>query len=185
LSYEIAVPAGHGLALWEALMAAGAELGIVAYGTEAMHVMRAEKGFIMMGDETDGTVIPQDLNLGWAISKKKADYLGKRGQERTYLASPDRWKLAGFETLDGSVIPDGAYILAPGVNANGQGNVQGRVTSTYYSPTLKKGIAMGLIKGGLGRTGEVVEFSAITGAPVKAKIADPVFYDKEGEKQNG
>ena len=185
LSYEIAVPAGHGLALWEALMAAGAEHGIVAYGTEAMHVMRAEKGFIMMGDETDGTVIPQDLNLGWAISKKKADYLGKRGQERTYLASPDRWKLAGFETLDGSVIPDGAYILAPGVNANGQGNVQGRVTSTYYSPTLKKGIAMGLVKGGLSRMGEVVEFSAISGAPIKAKVVDPVFYDKEGEKQNG
>jgi sarcosine oxidase subunit alpha len=184
LSYEIAVPASHGLALWEALIAAGQEFGVVPYGTEAMHVMRAEKGFIMMGDETDGTVIPQDLNLGWAISKKKADYLGKRGQERTFLASPDRWKLAGFETLDGTVIPDGAYILAPGVNANGQGNVQGRVTSTYYSPTLKRGIAMGLIKGGLDRIGEVVEFSAITGNPVKAKIVDPVFYDKEGEQQN-
>ena len=109
------------------------------YGTEAMHVMRAEKGFVMIGDETDGTVMPQDLNLGWAISKKKADYLGKRGQERTYLSRPDRWKLAGFETLDGSVIPDGSYILAEGFNANGQRNTQGRVTSTYHSPTLKKG----------------------------------------------
>jgi sarcosine oxidase, subunit alpha len=184
LSFEIAVPASQGRALWDRLVEAGQEFGVVPYGTEAMHVMRAEKGFIMIGDETDGTVIPQDLNLDWAISKKKADYLGKRGQERTYLASPDRWKLAGFETLDGTVIPDGAYILAPGVNGNGQGNTQGRVTSTYYSPTLKKGIAMGLIKGGMGRQGDVVEFNTASGGTVKAKVVDPVFYDKAGEMQN-
>ena len=185
LSYELAVPASYGLQLWQKLIEAGAEFGVQPYGTEAMHVMRAEKGFIMIGDETDGTVIPQDLNLGWAISKKKADYLGKRGQERSFLANPDRWKLAGFETLDGSVIPDGAYITAPGVNANGQGHTQGRVTSTYYSPTLKKGIAMGLIHGGLARIGDVVEFTRIGGAPVKAAVVDPVFYDKEGARNNG
>ena len=185
LSYEIAVPASHGLALWQALIAAGAEFGVQPYGTEAMHVMRAEKGFIMIGDETDGTVIPQDLNLGWAISKKKADYLGKRGQERVYLARADRWKLAGFETLDGSVIPDGAYIPAEGHNPNGQRNTQGRVTSTYHSPTLGKGIAMGLIRGGLDRIGEVVEFTKMGGGTVQARVCDPVFYDKEGEKGNG
>ncbi len=184
LSYEIAVPASLGAAFWEALYKAGAEFGVMPYGTEALHIMRAEKGFIMIGDETDGTVIPQDLNLGWAISKKKADFLGKRGQERTYLASPDRWKLAGFETLDGSVVPDGAYILATGRNANGQGNTQGRVTSTYYSPTLKRGIAMGLIKGGMDRLGDVVDFNTVSGGTVKAKVVDPVFFDKDGEKQN-
>lgn len=184
LSYEIAVPASMGAAFWEALHKAGAEFGAMPYGTEALHIMRAEKGFIMIGDETDGTVIPQDLNLGWAISKKKADFLGRRGQERNYLASPDRWKLAGFETLDGSVVPDGSYIVAAGKNANGQGNTQGRVTSTYYSPTLKRGIAMGLIKGGLSRIGDVVEFNTVTGGTVKAKVVDPVFYDKDGEKQN-
>ena len=184
LSYEIAVPASHGLALWEKLVAKGAALGVQPYGTEAMHVMRAEKGFIMMGDETDGTVIPQDLNLGWAISKKKADYLGKRGQERTYLARPDRWKLAGFETLDGSVIPDGAYIIAEGRNPNGQRNTQGRVTSTYHSPTLGRGIAMGLILGGLTRIGDEVDFNTVTGGTVTARVVDPVFYDKEGEMQN-
>ncbi len=184
LSYEIAVPASMGAAFWAALHKAGAEFGAMPYGTEALHIMRAEKGFIMIGDETDGTIIPQDLNLGWAISKKKADYLGKRGQERTYLASPDRWKLAGFETLDGSVVPDGSYIVAPGTNANGQGNTQGRVTSTYYSPTLKKGIAMGLVRGGLDRIGDVVEFNTVTGGTVKAKVVDPVFYDKDGEKPN-
>ena len=185
LSYEIATPASFGAELWDKLMAAGADLGVMPYGTEAMHVMRAEKGFIMIGDETDGTVIPQDLNLGWAISKKKADYLGKRGQERSFLASPDRWKLAGFEALDGSVLQDGAYITLPGVNANGQANTQGRVTSTYYSPTLKKGIAMGLIKGGLARIGDVVEFTKIGGGTVPARVVDPVFYDKEGANQNG
>ncbi len=184
LSYEIAVPASHGLALWQQLIDAGADLGVQAYGTEAMHVMRAEKGFIMMGDETDGTVIPQDLNLGWAISKKKTDYLGKRGQERTYLARTDRFKLAGFETLDGSVIPDGAYIVADGLNANGQRNTQGRVTSTYFSPTLGKGIAMGLIRGGMDRLGDEVEFNTLTLGTVKARVVDAVFYDQEGEKQN-
>jgi sarcosine oxidase, subunit alpha len=184
LSYEIAVPASHGAAFWEALQAAGAEFGAMPYGTEALHVMRAEKGFIMIGDETDGTVIPQDLGLDWAISKKKADYLGKRGQERTYLASPDRWKLVGFETPDGSVIPDGAYIIDAGVNGNGQRNVQGRVTSTYHSPTLKRGIAMGLLRHGPARMGETVEFNTAVGGTVKARVVNPVFFDKDGEKQN-
>ena len=184
LSYEIAVPAAQGKAFWEALHKAGAEFGVMPYGTEGLHVLRAEKGFIMIGDETDGTVIPQDLNLDWAISKKKADFLGKRGQERPYLASPDRWKLVGLETLDGSVIQDGAYAPAPGVNANGQRNTQGRVTSTYYSPTLGKGIAMALVKGGLTRKGEVIEMTKLDGGTVQARIVDPVFYDKDGEKQN-
>ena len=184
LSYEISVPASEGRAFWDALHAAGAEFGAMAYGTEALHILRAEKGFIMIGDETDGTVIPQDLNLGWAISKKKADFLGKRGQERVFLAGSDRWKLVGLETVDGSVIPDGAIAVAPGVNANGQRNTEGRVTSTYYSPMLKRGIAMGLVRGGLARIGETVEFPKIGGGSVTAKIVDPVFYDKEGEKPN-
>ncbi|EEW26077.1 sarcosine oxidase subunit alpha family protein [Rhodobacter ferrooxidans] len=184
LSYEIAVPAGQGLAFWQALHDAGAEFGAMPYGTEALHIMRAEKGFIMIGDETDGTVIPQDLNLGWAISKKKADFLGKRGQERSFLADPDRWTLVGLETVDGSVIPDGAIAVAAGLNGNGQRNTQGRVTSTYYSPTLKRGIAMGLVKNGAQRLGEVIEFPKVGGGSVWAKIVDQVFFDKEGEKQN-
>ena len=184
LSYEIAVPASYGAAFWAACVEAGKALGAMPYGTECLHVMRAEKGFIMIGDETDGTVIPQDLGLDWAISKKKTDYLGKRGQERVYLASPDRWKLVGFETLDGSVVPDGSYIVADGVNGNNQRNVQGRVTSTYHSPTLKRGIAMGLLKQGPARMGEVVEFNTVAGGTVKARVRDTVFFDKDGEKQN-
>lgn len=184
LSFELSVPASHGRALWDALLEAGEEYGVMPYGTEAMHVMRAEKGFIMIGDETDGTVIPQDLNMDWAISKKKEDYLGKRAQERSHMADPNRWKLVGLETLDGSTLPDGAYATAPGTNANGQRNTQGRVTSTYHSPTLGRGIAMGLVHNGLDRMGEVLEFPKVDGGIVKAKIVDQVFYDKDGEKQN-
>jgi sarcosine oxidase subunit alpha len=184
LSYEIAVPAAQGRAFWDACLRAGEPFGIMPYGTEALHVMRAEKGFIMIGDETDGTVIPQDLGLDWAISKKKPDYLGKRGQQREYLASPDRWKLVGLESLDGGVLPDGAYAIARGVNGNGQRNVEGRITSTYYSPTLKRGIAMGLIAHGPERMGQTVVFGTAEGGEVKARIVSPVFYDKDGEKQN-
>ncbi|MGD9918488.1 MAG: sarcosine oxidase subunit alpha family protein [Paenirhodobacter sp.] len=182
LSYEIAVPANMGAAFWEAVNKAGAEFGAMPYGTEALHVMRAEKGFIMIGDETDGTVIPQDLGLDWAISKKKADFLGKRAQARVEMARPDRWKLVGLETLDGSVMPDGVIAPAEGSNANGQRNTQGRVTSTYYSPTLKKGIAMGLVLHGPERMGEVLDFPADAGKVFKARIVDPCFYDKDGEK---
>jgi sarcosine oxidase subunit alpha len=185
LSYEIAVPAGQGLAFWEAVHAAGQAHGIMPYGTETLHILRAEKGYIMIGDETDGTVTPLDLNLGWAVSKKKADFLGKRGMERSYLARPDRWKLVGLETLDGSVLPDGAYAVADGVNDNGQGRTQGRVTSTYHSANLGRGIAMGLIERGPDRLGEVVEFTNGKGPRVSARIVDPVLLDREGVRLDG
>ena len=184
LSYEIAVPAKQGLAFWGELIEAGKEFQVMPYGTEALHVMRAEKGFIMIGDETDGTVIPQDLNLDWAISKKKDDYLGKRAQERSFMVNPSRWKLVGLETLDGSVLPDGAYAIADGVNPNGQKSTQGRITSSYFSPTLKRGIAMGLVMNGPDRSGEIIEFPKIDGTIIRAKITSPVFYDPDGEKQN-
>ena len=184
LSYEIAVKASEGRALWDALLAAGASANITPYGTEALHIMRAEKGFIMIGDETDGTVIPQDLGLNWAISKKKEDYIGKRAQERSHMTDAKRWKLVGLETVDGGVLPDGAYATAEGINANGQRETQGRVTSTYHSPTLDRGIAMGLVLNGPDRMGEVLEFPRLDGTVMRAKIVDPVFFDKDGEKQN-
>ncbi len=184
LSYEIAVPASQGQALWDKLVEAGRDHGITPYGTEALHIMRAEKGFIMIGDETDGTVIPQDLGLHWAISKKKDDFLGKRAQERDHMTDPLRWKLVGLETVDGSVLPDGAYAVAEGLNANGQRKTQGRVTSSYHSPTLGRGIAMGLVERGPDRMGEVLLFPDLNGSSFEAKIVDPVFYDPDGEKQN-
>ncbi|WP_425039411.1 sarcosine oxidase subunit alpha family protein [Primorskyibacter sp. S187A] len=185
LSYEIAVPAGRTLELWEKLMEAGAEYGAMPYGTECLHIMRAEKGFIMIGDETDGTVIPQDLGLQWALSKKKEDYMGKRAHARIDMARDDRWQLVGLETTDKSVLPDGAYAVGSGNNENGQRNMIGRVTSTYFSPTLERGIAMGLVEHGPQRMGEVITFMRDDGTTeVKAKIVDPVFFDKDGEKQN-
>ncbi len=184
LSYEIAVPAHQGQAFWDMLMDAGQAFDVMPYGTECLHILRAEKGFIMIGDETDGTVIPQDLGLGWAISKKKDDYLGKRAQERSFMDNPDRWQLVGLQTLDGSVLEDGAYAIADGDNANGQRNTQGRVTSTYHSPTLGHGIAMGLVHNGPNRMGEVIEFTGVERGNKKAKIVSPVFYDPDGEKQN-
>ena len=184
LSYEIAVPSGQGRGFWDALLEAGEAFDVMPYGTEALHVMRAEKGFIMIGDETDGTVIPQDLGLNWAISKKKDDYLGKRAQQRPHMTDPKRWKLVGLETTDGSVLPDGAYAVADGDNANGQRNVQGRVTSSYLSPTLECGIAMGLVLHGPDRMGEVIGFALLDGSVAEAKIVDPVFFDRDGEKQN-
>jgi len=156
----------------------------MAYGTEALHIMRAENSFIMIGDETDGTVIPQDLGLHWAISKKKEDYLGKRAQERSHMTDPERWQLVGLETLDGTALPDGAYAVASGTNANGQKNTQGRVTSTYMSPTLGKGIAMGLVKHGPERMGEIIDFPMLDGSTKQARIVSPVFFDPDGEKQN-
>ena len=154
------------------------------YGTECLHILRAEKGFIMIGDETDGTVIPQDLGLNWAISKKKDDFLGKRAQERSHMTDPNRWKLVGLETLDGSVLPDGAYAVTDGHNENGQRNMIGRVTSSYYSANLDRGIAMGLVQHGPDRMGEVIDFPDLDGRIIKAKIVDQVFFDKDGEKQN-
>ncbi len=184
LSYEVAVPAGRGLEFWQACLAAGADLGVMPYGTEALHVMRAEKGFIMIGDETDGTVIPQDLGLDWAIARNKPDYLGKRAQMRPEMTRPDRWRLVGLETLDGSVIPEGAQALGEGTNANGQRNVIGRVTSTYRSPTLGRGIALGLVARGPERMGEVIRLAAPGIAPVAARIVSPVFHDPEGRRQD-
>ncbi len=185
LSYEIAVPASQGQAFWDAALAAGKAFGIAPYGTEALHVMRAEKGFIMIGDETDGTVIPQDLNLGWAISKKKTDFLGKRAQQRSHMTDPNRKQLVGLLTEDSqTVLPDAAHAVEGKKRANGMENIIGHVTSTYYSPTLGHSIAMALIKGGSQRMGETLSFPVAEGRIIRAKVVDPVFLDKEGERQN-
>jgi len=185
LSFEIATPANHGGVLWQALLEAGGPLGLMPYGTEALHVMRAEKGFVMIGDETDGTVIPQDLGLGWAVSKKKADFLGKRAQERIDLTRPGRKQLVGLETAEAAqVLPEGAHAVAE-VRPDGQKmRTIGHVTSTYFSPTLERSIAMALIEGGAGRMGEALSFPLAGGKVMKARIVDPVFLDKEGARQN-
>ena len=183
LSYEVATPANLGRGLWDAILAAGAEFGIEAYGTEALHVLRAEKGYIVIGDETDGTVTPGDVGLDGLVSKKKSDFIGKRSLEQSFLKSTGRKQLVGLLTEDPTeVLPDGAYAVR-NVKDKPPMEMIGQVTSTYYSPTLDRSIAMALIENGRSRMGEIVSFP-LDGKVVRAKIADPVFYDKEGSRQN-
>src|SRR5690606_10602815 len=110
--------------------------------------------------------------LDWAISKKKPDYIGKRAQTRSFMKDGGRWQLVGLESMDGHVLPDGAYAVEPGVNANGQRRTQGRVTSSYHSPTLDRPIAMGLVRHGPARMGQVLEFPLPSGEVMKARIVD-------------
>ncbi len=183
LSYEVATPANFGRGLWDAILAAGAEFGIEAYGTEALHVLRAEKGYIVVGDETDGTVTPQDVGLDGLVSKKKADFIGKRSLEQSFLRSAGRKQLVGLLTEDPKeVLPDGAYAVRA-VKDKPPMEMIGQVTSSYYSPTLDRSIAMALIENGRSRMGETLSFPLV-GKVVRARITDPVFYDKEGSRQN-
>ncbi len=183
LSYEIATPSNFGRGLWDAILEAGAEHDIEVYGTEALHILRAEKGFIVIGDETDGTVTPLDVGLNWAVSKKKPDYIGKRSLEQPHLKAAGRKQLVGLLTEDDQqVLPDGAYAVAV-VKDKPPMDMIGQVTSSYWSPTLKRSIAMALIQDGQNRMGETISFP-LEGKVVKAKIVDPVFYDKEGARQN-
>ena len=186
LSYEVAVPASHGQQLWDRLLEAGAPLSAMPYGTEALHVMRAEKGFIMIGDETDGTVTPHDLGLSWAVSKKKDDFIGKRGLERADLTRPDRLRLVGLETLDPNVVlPDGIHAGDGKLPAYGplppRQRTIGHVTSTYRSPTLGRSIAMATIAGGHGRHGETL-YVPMEDRTLEVTVVPPVFLDPKGER---
>ena len=184
MSYELATPAGYGLSLWKALLEAGEEFGIEPYGTEALHVLRAEKGYIVIGDETDGTTTPDDVGLSGMVSKKKADFLGKRSLEQSYLKGPGRKQLVGLLTEEpNDVLPDGAYAVAE-VKDKPPMKMIGQVTSTYMSPTLGRSIAMALIENGRARMGETISFPLEGGKVVKAKITDTVFYDKDGGRIN-
>ena len=178
MSYEFAVPTAYGRALWDALMAAGQPFNIGPYGTEAQHILRAEKGFVVIGDETDGTVTAHDVGMSWAVSKKKEDFIGKRAMERSDLTRPDRKQLVGLLSEDPQeVLPDGAHAVE-------NDKAIGHITSTYWSPTLKRSIAMALINGGHGRFGEVLTISTGAKTSARAVVCDPVFYDKTGERQN-
>ena len=183
-SYEVATPANLGRGLWDAILAAGEEFGIEAYGTEALHVLRAEKGYIVVGDETDGTTTPIDVGLEGLVSKKKADFIGKRSLEQSYLKGPNRKQLVGLLTEDpNEVLPDGAYAVRE-VKDKPPMAMIGQVTSTYMSPTLGRSIAMALIENGRARMGETISFPLEGGKVVKAKLVSPVFYDQDGGRIN-
>jgi sarcosine oxidase, subunit alpha len=183
LSYEVATPAHYGRGMWDAIIESGEEFGLEVYGTEALHVLRAEKGFIVIGDETDGTTTPYDVGLGGLVSKKKADFIGKRSLELAHLKDPNRKQLVGLLTEDPQeVLPDGAYAVAE-VKDKPPMEMLGQITSSYWSPTLGRSIAMALIANGRARMGETMSFP-LADKVVRAKLVEPVFYDKEGQRQN-
>ncbi len=182
LSFEIALPASQGLELWNALMEAGREFHLEPFGTEALHVLRAEKGFIMIGEETDGTVTPQDLGLDWAVSEEKKDFLGKRAQQRPFLTRSGRWKLVGLETIEANAeLPAGSHAAGGETTAHGFPKAVARITSSYHSPVLNRTVALGLVERGPERMGEIIQFGTKNGN-VDAKIVSPVFYDPEGSQ---
>ena len=178
LGYEVNVPAGHALAVWEALWAAGAPYDACAYGTEAMHVLRAEKGYIVVGQETDGTVTPEDLGLGWAVGKAKADFVGKRSLAMMDLQATDRPQLVGL--LPAHLPQEGAQIVDRADPPIGSAAL-GHVTSAYDSATLGRPMALALLAGGRRRMGHTVHITTATGT-MPATIVAPVFYDQEGAR---
>jgi sarcosine oxidase subunit alpha len=184
LSYEINVQPSYAVALWQAVMAAGAKYGITPYGTEAMHVLRAEKGFIIVGQETDGTVTPHDLGMSWIVSKQKKDFLGKRSLTRPDTARPDRKQLVGLLTENPhEVIPEGGQIVAE-LKDKPPMAMLGHVTSSYYSPNCGHSIALALVRNGRGRMGETV-YVPLEGRTIRARIAEPKFYDPDGKRIDG
>jgi sarcosine oxidase subunit alpha len=184
LAYEVNLPANYGRFMWEKLMEAGAQYDITPYGTETMHVLRAEKGYVIVGQDTDGSITVDDLGMSWAVSKTKADFIGKRSLTRPDTARTDRKQLVGLLTeLPDSVLPEGAQLINdPG--AATPVPMVGHVSSSYYSACCGHSIAMALVKNGRQRMGETVYAPLSDGRVLKATITKPLFYDKEGAKSN-
>lgn len=171
LAYEVNVDGRRGLELWRKIAAAGS---VTPYGTETMHVLRAEKGYPIIGQDTDGTVTPQDLGMGWIVSKKKRDFVGKRSFERLDTARPDRKHLVGL--LPDDLLAEGAQI----VDVPGGRTAAGYVTSSYRSAALGRPFALALVRGGRQRIGETVHVDGTA-----ARIVSPVLYDEEGLRRDG
>jgi sarcosine oxidase subunit alpha len=185
LAFELNVPTWHGLALWEAVMAAGAPCDITPYGTEAMHVLRAEKGYPIIGQETDGTVTPQDLGLGWAVSTKK-DFIGRRSHRRPDSQRPDRKHLVALLPTDpDALLPEGAQLVAPDADlAATPVPMLGHVTSSYRSAALGRTFALALVKGGRDRIGERVLAPLVEGT-IEAEVVESVVFDPENRRRDG
>ncbi len=183
LGFEINVPTAYGRALWERLMAEGAKYDITPYGTEAMHVLRAEKGFIIVGQDTDGTLTPYDAGLDWAVGKKKPDFVGRRSLARPDIVATGRKQLVGLLTDDPNIVlEEGAQIVADS-NQPIPMTMIGHVTSSYWSETLGRSIAMALVAGGHDRVGDTLHIP-MPGKTHTAKVSGMVFYDPEGARLN-
>jgi sarcosine oxidase subunit alpha len=181
LGFEINVPSRYGRAVWEAIHAAGQSHGVVVYGTEAMHVLRAEKGYVIVGQDTDGTLTPDDAGLGWAVGKAKPDFVGKRSLTRPDMLKADRKQLIGLLTRDPSIVlEEGAQIVA---DPNGPipMTMIGHVTSSYWSETLGRSIAMAVVQGGRALQGRTI-YVPMPGVTHEVVIGGTVFVDPEGKR---
>ena len=180
LGFEVNVPSGHGRMVWEAIWERGRAHAMTAYGTETMHVLRAEKGFIIVGQETDGTATPDDVGLGWAIGKVKLDFVGKRSLAKPALRAAGRKQLVGLLTRDPAlVLEEGAQIAA-----TPDGRSIGHVTSAYHSAVLGRSIALALVDDGRARLGAALHVP-MPGHAIAVEVASPVFYDPQGARVNG
>lgn len=187
LAYEINVPSWYGLSTWEAVAAAGAEFNITPYGTETMHVLRAEKGYPIVGQDTDGTVTPQDAGMEWVVSKVK-DFIGKRSYTRKDAGRTDRKHLVSVLPVDGTIrLPEGTQLVEQGITVNpayGPVPMQGFVTSSYHSAALGRSFALALIKNGRNRIGETL-VAAAGDQLVDVIVAETVLFDSEGARKDG
>ena len=181
-SYEINIQANFGKSLWEKCIETGKEFNITPYGTETMHLLRAEKGFIIVGQDTDATMTPIDLQMDWIVSKKKYDFIGKRSLYRSDTIREDRKQLVGLLTDNPTeVLEEGAQIIA---NANQKPiEMLGHVTSSYYSPNLNKSIALAVVRGGKKMMGQKL-IIPMEDKNINVTIVDHVFFDKENVRLN-
>ncbi|MFI8876895.1 sarcosine oxidase subunit alpha family protein [Streptomyces sp. NPDC055243] len=185
LAYEINVPAWHAITVWKALYEAGGAFGITAYGTETMHVLRAEKAYPIVGQDTDGTVTPQDLGMAWVVSKKKPDFIGKRSFARAENQRGDRKQLVGLLPADETILlPEGAQIIATSNIPAPPVPMLGHVTSSYRSDALRRTFALALVRAGTQRIGETL-YVPLDGRTVPVTVTEPVLFDKEGARRDG
>jgi sarcosine oxidase subunit alpha len=184
LAYEVYVPSNVARTVWDKLFVAGKKYEITPYGTETMHVLRADKGFIIVGQDTDGSLTPMDLGMSWVVSAKK-DCLGLRSLSRSDTARDNRKQLVGLLTEDPKeVLPEGGQIISDRFYSIPV-PMLGHVTSSYMSARVGRSIALAVMKGGHKSFGEVVYVTGVEGRVMAATVAPPVFYDPEGKLQNG
>ncbi|PSC04611.1 sarcosine oxidase subunit alpha family protein [Alsobacter soli] len=183
VQYELQVPASYGLSLWEHLMRAGAAHGVTPVGVEAWLRLRLEKGYIHVGSETDGNTLPDDIGFGPALAAKPGDFVGRLSLLRENALDPDREQLVGLESLDGDKLPVGGCLFR-GPAFNPPVEKLGRVTSSAFSPALGHPVALGLLKRGRSRHGEVLNVFS-QGWIGRVRVTSPVFYDQKGERLRG
>ncbi len=184
LGYEVNVPADFGEAVWEALIERGEAFGMTPYGTEAMHVLRAEKGYIIVGQETDGTVTPDDVGLAGLVGKSKGDFVGRRSLARPDLVSPRRKQLVGLLTEDTStVLDEGAQLVADPAQPMPM-RMLGHVTSSYWSENCRRSIALALVEAGRSMLGRRLHATTPDGF-TQVQVCAPAFFDAEGERVHG